>query len=424
MSKPGSDAPHTRGSAESDPESRDGPSRPGLGRSSATRPHSTGHSPSAVTARSVAGARRSGRGETENDNIPLWLRTGAGWSWRLMLLIVVIAFAFWATSQVQLLFIAVFIALVFTAILRPVVDLYYKVMPRGLAVGLGLLSAVLVIAGLLTYVITSVAGQWSSLSDQFNQGITQIFDFFEAGPLPIKFTYEDFSTWLDNAVEWIQTHAGDIAGIAAARAGSVFEVFTAIALAVFCTVFFLARGDNMWAWFMGQLPERTRDTWDRVATAGWFTFSGYTRGTLIIALSDGILAATLLLILQVPLAAPLAVLVFIGAFIPLIGAPAAMVIAMVVALAADGIWSAAIVGIGIALIGQFEGHILQPIIMGKQVSLHPVVIALVVTGGTLIAGILGAVIAVPLVAVTWTVFNQLRAPRPEEQMDDEDELVE
>ena len=177
----------------------------------------------------------------------------------------------------------------------------------------------------------------------------------------------------------------------------------------------------MWAWFLGQLPERARGTWDSVATAGWFTFSGYTRGTLIIALSDGILAATLLLILQVPLAAPLAVLVFIGAFIPLIGAPAAMVIAMVVALAADGIWSAAIVGVGIALIGQFEGHILQPIIMGKQVSLHPVVIALVVTGGTLIAGILGAVIAVPLVAVTWTVFNQLRAPRPEELIDEEEE---
>ena len=388
MSKPGSDAPHTRASAESDPEPRDGQSRPSGARPSATRPHSTGHSPSAVTARSLAGARRTGRAETETESIPLWLRTGAGWSWRIMLLIVVIAFAFWATSQVQLLFIAVFIALVFTAILRPVVDLYYKVMPRGLAVGLGLLSAVLVIAGLLTYVITSVAGQWSSLSDQFNQGITQIFDFFEAGPLPIKFTYEDFSKWLDNA---------------------------------FCTVFFLARGDNMWAWFLGQLPERARGTWDSVATAGWFTFSGYTRGTLIIALSDGILAATLLLILQVPLAAPLAVLVFIGAFIPLIGAPAAMVIAMVVALAADGIWSAAIVGVGIALIGQFEGHILQPIIMGKQVSLHPVVIALVVTGGTLIAGILGAVIAVPLVAVTWTVFNQLRAPRPEELIDEEEE---
>jgi len=106
------------------------------------------------------------------------------------------------------------------------------------------------------------------------------------------------------------------------------------------------------------------------------------------------------------------VLVFIGAFIPLIGAPLAMVIAMVVALAANGIWNAVAVGVCIALIGQFEGHVLQPLVMGKQVSLHPVVVALVVTAGTLVAGILGAVIAVPLVAVSWSVFSLLRYTDP------------
>ena len=125
-----------------------------------------------------------------------------------------------------------------------------------------------------------------------------------------------------------------------------------------------------------------------------------------------------------PLAAPLAVLVFIGAFIPLIGAPLAMVIAMIVALAANGLLSAAFVGIGIALIGQFEGHILQPFVMGKQVAIHPVVIALAVTAGTLTAGILGAVISVPLVAVCWAIFSRLRTLDPPMEEDESDDEVE
>ncbi len=401
MSESRSDAKHTPAAGE----------RP-VGRSTPATPSS---------ARRVAGRRPAGVKAQPVDDIPIWLRTSAGWSWRVLLLIVVVALAFWSTSQVQLLFIAVFIALVFTAVLRPLVDFYAKVMPRGLATGLGLFTAVLFVAGLFTYVISSVAGQWSSLQDKFSDGIEQIFDFLEDGPLPFTFTYEDFSEWLSNAGEWVQSHAGSIAGEAASRVGGLFQVFTAIALALFCTIFFLARGKSMWTWFLEQLPVSSRGAWDRAANAGWYTFSGYTRGTVMIALVDGVLAAILLIVLGVPLAAPLAVLVFIGAFIPLIGAPAAMVIAMVVALAADGIWSAAIVGVGIALIGQFEGHILQPLVMGKQVSLHPVVIALVVTGGTLVAGILGAVIAVPLIAVTWTVFNTLRTtPEPEPDDDDHD----
>ena len=225
----------------------------------------------------------------------------------------------------------------------------------------------------------------------------------------------------------MQEHAGDLAGQAAAGAGSVVEVFTALALAIFCTVFFLARGREMWTWFLNQLPSRVRDSWKTAGGAGWYTFSGYTRGTVIIAVTDGMLAFILLSVLRVPLSAPLAVLVFIGAFIPLIGAPLAMVIAMIVALAANGLLSAAIVGIGIALIGQFEGHILQPIVMGKQVSIHPVVIALAVTAGTLTAGILGAVISVPLVAVCWAVFSRLRTldpPMEEDEADDDVEPVE
>ncbi|MBD7981819.1 AI-2E family transporter [Oerskovia sp. Sa2CUA9] len=383
-------------------------------RPSASVKHLAGASPAA---RKVAGARRNPSVVGYDDTVPSWLRTSAGWSWRLLLLIAGIGVIFYATAQVQIVFIAVFLALVITSVLRPVTDWYAKIMPRGLATALALLSAFLVLGGLLTYVITSVAGQWDKLAGQFNTGIEKIFDFLEHGPLPVTITSDDVDTWIENGRKWITEHGGDIASQAAASAGSVFEAFAVLALAIFCTIFFLARGKDMWTWFLNQLPARSRETWTVAGGAGWYTFSGYARGTVIIALADGILAAIVLVVLGVPLAAPLAVLVFIGAFIPLIGAPAAMVIAMVVALAANGVVNAALVGIFIALIGQFEGHILQPLVMGKQVSLHPVVVALAVTSGTFIAGILGAVVSVPLVAVAWAVFSKLRRKDP--PMEDE-----
>ncbi|WP_258726883.1 AI-2E family transporter [Cellulomonas sp. NS3] len=377
-------------------------------------------------ARKVAGARRNPSVIGVEQTAPHWLRVMAGVGWRLLVVVAAVALIFYATSRVQLLFVAVFIALVMTAVLRPAVDVLARIMPRGIATALSLLGGILVLLGMLTYVGVSVAGQWQSLSVQFGEGIDDIIDFLENGPLPFTVTTEQLNEWIDNGRAWVVEHGGELAGQAAAGAGGVVEVFAALALATFCSVFFLARGREMWVWFLNQLPSRVRETWKTAASAGWYTFSGYTRGTMIIAATDGLLAFALLSIVGVPLAAPLAVLVLIGAFIPLIGAPAAMVIAMIVALAANGPIQAAVVGIGIALIGQFEGHILQPLVMGKQVSLHPVVVALVVTGGTLTAGILGAVISVPLVAVFWAIFSRLRRvdpPMEEPVAADEDEAL-
>jgi putative heme transporter len=375
-------------------------------------------------ARKVAGARRNPSAYGIEHTAPRWLRNMAGVSWRLLVVVAAVGLIFYATSRVQLLFIALFLAFVFTAVLRPFVEVLSRVMWRGLATAISILGGILFFVGLLTYVAYSIANQWQDLTEQFSDGIGQITDFLENGPLPFKITNEQIVEWVKTAQTWVQDHAGDLAGQAAAGAGSVVEVFTALALAIFCTIFFLARGREMWTWFLNQLPVRARDTWKTAGGAGWYTFSGYTRGTVIIAVTDGMLAFILLTILQVPLSAPLAVLVMIGAFIPLVGAPAAMVIAMIVALAANGLLSAALVGAGIALIGQLEGHVLQPFVMGKQVSLHPVVVALAVTCGTLTAGILGAIIAVPLVAVGWAIFSRLRTLEPPMDEDESDDEVE
>ena len=363
-------------------------------------------------AKKVAGARRNPSVVGYDETAPLWLRVLAGWSWRVLVCVAAVALVFWATSRVLLLFIAVFLALVFTAVLRPVVDALDRFMPRALATALSIITSILLVAGMLAYVGLSVAGQWGTLAEQFNSGLDQILEYLEESPLHMRVTPEDVQGWLASGQQWIQENGSAIASQALTSAGSVAEVFTALALATFCTVFFVTRGTEMWVWFLNQLPLRMRETWHTGGGVAWYTFSGYTRGTFFVAASDAVLAMIILVALKVPLAAPLAVLVFIGAFIPLIGAPLAMVIAMVVALAANGLWTAVWVGVGIALVGQFEGHVLQPLVMGKQVSLHPVAVALAVLGGTLIAGILGAVISVPLVAVAWAVFSKLRRADP------------
>jgi predicted PurR-regulated permease PerM len=394
---------------------------------SAPAPSSGAKPPSGVSpaARRVAGARRNPSvvGVTP-DPVPLWLRTMAGWIWRLLLIIVAVALVFWATSQVRLLFIALFVAFVFTSVLRPVVNMFHRVMWRWLAVLLTLLVAFAVVGGLVTYVVASVAGQWEDLANQFNAGLQQILDFLNGSPFHLNLQLSDVNDWVDKGREWLTQHSGDIASTAFSQAGSVAEVFTGLALAIFCTIFFLARGTEMWTWFLNQMPAASREPLLAAGGAGWYTFSGYARGTVIIALTDGILAGIWLTILRVPLAAPLAVLVFIGAFIPLIGAPLAMVVAMIVALATHGVWSAVLVGIGIAMIGQLEGHVLQPLVMGRQVSLHPVVVACSVTAGTLIGGLLGAIIAVPLVGVTWAVYSRLHTPDPPMEPDEPAEAVE
>ena len=371
-----------------------------------------------------------------DPSAPRWLRKGAGTSWRVFVLLAAVALVFYVMSQVQLLFVALFLALVFTAVLRPLVQLLDKVMPRGAATALALLSGVAVLAGLITYVVYSVANQWDNLSTQVGAGLQRIVEWVDTSggtvqrmgrgdhmvpPFQDKVTdssptamftvtKEQVAQWLDGAKQWLADNAGSLIGRVAQTAGTTVEVFTCLALAVFCTVFFLARGSQMWHWFLGQLPVRARDRAQAAATVGWNTFSGYTRGIFMVAAANAFLAFWLMFFVGVPLAAPLAVLVFIGSFIPLIGAPLAMIIATIVALAALGPWQAVIICLGIALIGQFEGHVLQPLIMGREVSLHPVVVGVAVIAGTLTAGILGAVIAVPLVSVAWAVFARLRPP--------------
>lgn len=356
-------------------------------------------------------ARRVERPKSNMAGIPAWLRKGGIASWCIIGIAIVAVGIIFGMLRISAVFLAVFVALVLTSLLNPLVNWFSKHMSRWIAVILALLSFVAVFAGLITFVVTSVAGQWTRLGRQLSNGVDKIVEFIDSLPFNVSLTSEELTKWIQEMIEkgtaYLRDNWQSLASEVLANASTIGIFFTVFALAIFVTVFFLHSGAQMWRWFLNLVPTERRATTNRAADAGWNSFSGYARGTVLISLIDGILAMIFLTIVGVPLAPALGVLVLIGAYIPMIGAPAAMVIAMIVALAVDGVWKAAIVGIGIALIGQLEGHVFQPLIMGKQVSLHPVIVGLGVVAGALLGGLLGAVIAIPILGVFWAVFSVL-----------------
>ncbi len=335
-----------------------------------------------------------------DDEIPHGLQVAAAFGWRLLVLLAVAYVAIRSVIAIEFVAVAIFVALIISALVGPLVNVLQRFMPRGAAVTLGLIAVVSIILGVFTFIGTQVAGQVQGLSIQFRQGIDEILQWMQTGPLHL--TSDAITEYVNAARTWITEHQSDLATTAIGASGTIVEFFTGFALAIFASVFFLVGGREIWEWMVGLFPQRQRGRIDGVGQVAWGSFAGYTRGIVIVAFVNAVLVLIGLLIFRVPLAFPLALLVFLFSFIPLIGAPIATAIAAVVALAARGPLIALGVIVLIVLVGQFEGHVLQPLVMSKAVHLHPLAVGVAVACGTVLAGIVGAVIAVPLVAVLYS----------------------
>jgi putative heme transporter len=357
--------------------------------------------------RRVAGkpAPRPGR-LTGDEAVSPALRTLTGYVWRVAILAFAVYVVFSALARLQTVAVAVFAGLVLCAILLPLTNLLARFLPRGLGAALSLLAAIFLVGGLLTFIGTSAANQSAQLTTQLQDGIAQITHWLNRGPL--KISTADLNNAVTQAKTWISNNRGALASQALSSAGLALALLSGLVLAVFCSLFFLSSGSTMWAWVVEQLPPARQQRIDGAVSAGWTAFAGYTRGIIIVASSNAAVVALALALLRVPLALPLAVLVFFATFIPLIGAPVAMAVATLVALAGRGPAIALIVLVMIVLVGQFEGNVLHPLVMSRAVSLHPVVVALSVTSGAVLGGIVGAVIAVPVASTAWGVMKFLR----------------
>lgn len=356
----------------------------------------------------IRAGRRGVRGPVRRAGVRVLpaLDAAAAYSWRLLVVGAVVYAAFATLGRFHEIAVAVFLGLVVTAMLRPVADLLARLIPRPLAVAVALIGSILAVLGILALVGEAVAGETEGLQREFSAGLARIEHWLQAPPFRLNpAALTDLQAKIG---QWLSSHRSTLISTALSGAGRLVEVLTVFALALFCSVFFMHSGDRQWSWFCAQLPRTVRG---RVAVAGraaWRTFTGYTRGIVLVAATNAILVGVALSLLQVPLALPLSLLEFFAAFVPLIGSPVALAVAAVVALAAKGPVVAAIVVCLIVIIGQIEGHVLHPIVMSWAVRLHPVVVALTVIGGAIAAGVIGAVVAVPLVSVLWAMYQALR----------------
>ncbi|MGW0630052.1 AI-2E family transporter [Streptomyces sp. NPDC002758] len=338
-----------------------------------------------------------------------WLRVAAAYSWRLILVGIVVYGVFTVLGRFQLVAVALFLALIITAVLRPLADLLNRVLPRRLSVAVALIGSLLVLFALLAMVGNAVAGESTKLAGEFRGGIHRIELWLQQPPFRLgPDTLTDFQRQL---VNYLNTHRSNLLSSAVSGLGRVVELVTGVALALFASVFFIHSGERLWAWVRDQLlPTGARPGWDQAGWAAWRAFAGYTRGIIIVAATNAALVGVALFLLRVPLALPLTLLEFFAAFIPLVGSPVALGVATVVALAGRGPLTAAAVLVLIVVIGQLEGHVLHPLVMSWAVRLHPLVVAVSVIAGSIVAGVIGAVVAVPFVSVVWAVLRALRAP--------------
>ena len=335
----------------------------------------------------------------------LWTDRLGSWSIRalqVLLLLTLVSVIVFALTQIKLVVIPVLIALIFAAAASPlVVWMRRKGVGRALSTWITLLGGILVFGGLITAIVFAVRDQWGELSDSAVEGFEQLKGFALDGSFPIDQDALD-EAW--NAIIDFATSAtfglGAIQGVSAAA-----EVVTGIILGVVILFFFLKDGDRIWEFFLRPLRGERLDRGHRIGHTAVRTLGGYVRGTATVAAVDAFGIGIGLLILQVPLALPLAVIVFLGAFIPLVGATVAGILAAVVALVTNG-WVVALIVLGIVvLVNQLEGNFLQPVVMAQSLSIHPLVILVALTAGTILGGIVGAVLAVPIAAVGWAILK-------------------
>lgn len=358
----------------------------------------------------------AGRGTPPEAGVPNGLRTAAAWSWRLIAVIAGFYVLLSAAAYVAVVVVPVIVALLLAALLQPgAAALAHRGWPRALAAFTMLLVGLGAVAGIITLVIERFSAGFNDLAKQVSQGIGQVQDF-------VVRTFPVTKGQLMDAVGQFQQKLVDnqdsIASGALTTAATVGEVITGFFLALFTLFFFLKDGRSIWLWLVGLLPRDSRAYIDEAARRSWRTLVSYVRATAAVALIDAIGIGIGLAVLGVPLVIPLAALVFLGAFIPILGSFLAGSVAVLVALVSVGPIKALIALAVVVLVMQVEGHILQPLLLGRAVRVHPLAVVLSIAAGLLIAGIFGALIAVPIVAcanVAGTYLSRRHeGPRPPE----------
>ena len=345
-----------------------------------------------------------------SEGVTWAVRVAGAWSWRLIAVVAAGYLVVRGITAVSTVAFALILALFVTAILHPLDRRLRTVIhrPKSLSSLLALLIGIAALGGVGYFVAGQISDHAQEFGNQLSQVVTNVQNWLQNGPLHIS--QSELNGLSGNITNAIKTHSSQIVTGAIDTVKTVVDVAESLLLIILATFFFLRDGELIWGWVVRLFPTAAHQRLDRAGRAGWHTFGGYMRGQLLIALFHSISVTVLLLILGVPLAFALGVVILIGSFIPILGLLVAGILCVAVTLLEHGLTDAIIVAVVIIVLVQAESHVLQPVIMSRSVSIHPLAVAVSVLGGTALAGIPGALISVPLVAFLNTTVRSLRSP--------------
>ena len=367
----------------------------------------------------------TGRSNFSRAQVPWGVDLAAAWSWRFLVIVAAGYLVFRALGFLSLVALPLAIALLVTALVSPLVRWLGRIgVPRGLAAATAVLGSIAFVALLLTFAGQQVANGAGDLADSVVQGLEEVRTWLKEGPLHA--TESQIDGYID-AVQTAITNRSQDGG----ALSQVTEVGTAIGhvvagffIVLFATFFVLADGERIWAWLVRLAPRAARQHVDSSGRVAWHSMTQFVRATVLVAAVDALGIMIVAAVLGVPFVMAIGVLVFLGAFVPMIGATVAGTVAVLVALVDQGPIIALLMLGGVVLVQQIEGHVLQPFLMGRFVSLHPLGVIVAIAVGVLVAGISGALVAVPLAAAVNAVVQYLAQNTDVGEQDPQEELQE
>jgi len=362
---------------------------------------------SAVPAGMPAGTPAGTPPELQAGTVPRWLQTSAAWSWRLLLLAAALYVAARVAALLYIVVVPCAAAILLTALLQPLTArLRRRGMSRLAATWCTLLLAIVLLGGAGWLVTTRVQADYPSLVTQFKHTTTQVQAWL-AGP-PFHLHTGSLQQLSNDVVKYLSQHKSAVEGTVVTGSRIVVELLAGVVLCFFVSFFLIKDGDRIWQWLTSRFqPERKRRA-GLAGAAAWQAVVYYVRGTSAVAAIHAVVMGITLTIIGAPLVVPLALFMFVAAFVPLVGVLVAGAVALLVVLATKGWIAAIIVFVVMIVMNQLEGHLLQPQVVGKMVRLHPLAVILVLAVGGVVAGIAGAVVAVPITAAVTSAARALR----------------
>lgn len=339
-------------------------------------------------------------------SIPRTLRVSAAVSWRILVILGALYVLGMIIGRLFVVVIPVAIALLLAALLAPAVTTLTRArVPRALSTVVVLVGGLAVVGGVLTFVINAFIDGFPDLQRQVIASLNQIK--YWVGHPPLNLRPDQIDAYLAQAQQWMQQNQAALTSGALSTASTFGNLLTGLVLALFTLIFFLHDGRRIWSFVLRIVPEASRAKIDVAGCRGFASLVGYVRATALVAVADAIGIGIGLELIGVPLAVPLSALVFLGGFVPIIGAVASGLVAVLVALVTKGVIAALLVIIVVLAVQQIEGNILQPLLLGRAVQLHALAVVLAISAGVVVAGIVGALLAVPLVAVLNSAIRSL-----------------